>query len=915
MLFSNRYQAAMARKLEPLLAPAASCLVLVLLFLAFPAQGQAHTVTTGPSFEVKAGFETRYRDGNWVPVQVTLRNSGPDFSGTLSLSASASQFLGQNNPTTPSNYQAPISLANGAQKQVTMYIPLYFYESGVAVKLLDGSGNVIESQATPLNPLMPGDVFVGILSDQSSGFGPLGTVSLPSQGSSVVVKFLNASTMPTIVATLKNFDAIVLDNFTTSNLSPTQLSVLQTWVNQGGTLIMVGGPEWRNTLGALPAGLMPVTMNGTKTIPPGTSLLPIGGPGVRRTGQNNDSVQLPVTISTAGTGDGSEVVLASRIAPLIVQAQRGQGNVIYLAFDPTLEPILGWQGARVLWESLLLSGLGEQLLSNYNTSSGGGSNAQPQKPLLAYRMSGLLQSLLPSTIRSPWWILGILFGGYVLVLGPVRLLLVKQLKRRDWSWRIVLSSIVIFSVLSYGLASREKSTSILSNSITIAQLGQNGSPASITTYMGVFVPNEGNFQVYIPGNGLVQPSPDSLPSFQGGPTGPTQKSPTTVAPVQGGTNLNLQDVNIWTLHAILSEQNQQIHKGLRSQLTLQNGTLVGTVTNTLGYALNDTFLLMPNDVLSLGHLAAGETKQVRLELSSRQLAPNETLTDLIAVKTHSPTYIDMPPQPQSAWQRHLATLYALDGEGFYGGSSQCTGQCSSPVPMLPGPLGINPIANNSSTTNSSALTIVATAGWPYTATKNNDPLLVSGSPATLIGWADNPVDASDNVTINGINPTGLHETLIQAPLAVNLAGSLNLPPNFIEGRLIDAEGNNVQLRFPDVYTISTGSMTFDYVVPNTRISGLTITEPSDINIFAQVGAFVDANSLPFRIYNWHSGSWDAISLNEDSFTTNNVSAYIGAGGRVLVQLDNQNSSRGTFAFGKPLLNVQGVAPGSLPANG
>src|SRR5260221_5170533 len=129
MLFSNRYQAAMARKLEPLLAPAASCLVLVLLFLAFPAQGQAHTVTTGPSFELKAGFETRYRDGNWVPVQVTLRNGGPDFSGTLSLSASASQFLGQNNPTTPSNYQAPISLANGAQKQVTMYIPLYFNES------------------------------------------------------------------------------------------------------------------------------------------------------------------------------------------------------------------------------------------------------------------------------------------------------------------------------------------------------------------------------------------------------------------------------------------------------------------------------------------------------------------------------------------------------------------------------------------------------------------------------------------------------------------------------------------------------------------------------------------------------------------------------------------------------------------
>src|SRR5207245_8987515 len=131
MLFSNRYQAAMARKLEPLLAPAASCLVLVLLFLAFPAQGQAHTVTTGPSFEVKAGFETRYRDGNWVPVQVTLRNGGPEFSGTLSLSASASQLLGQNNSTTPSNYQAPVTLATGAQKQVTMETPAYVTDAAV----------------------------------------------------------------------------------------------------------------------------------------------------------------------------------------------------------------------------------------------------------------------------------------------------------------------------------------------------------------------------------------------------------------------------------------------------------------------------------------------------------------------------------------------------------------------------------------------------------------------------------------------------------------------------------------------------------------------------------------------------------------------------------------------------------------
>jgi hypothetical protein len=187
----------------------------------------------------------------------------------------------------------------------------------------------------------------------------------------------------------------------------------------------------------------------------------------------------------------------------------------------------------------------------------------------------------------------------------------------------------------------------------------------------------------------------------------------------------------------------------------------------------------------------------------------------------------------------------------------------------------------------------------------------------LIGWAENPLDARDSVTINNINPGGVHETLIQAPLTVNLAGSLNLPPNFIKGQLIDTEGSGVQLRYPGVYAMSIGSITFEYAVPgmsNLRISGLTITEPPDINAEAGVGSFVDTNSLPFRLYNWRSNSWDAFSLSQDTFTTNNVSVYIGPGGRVLVQFANQDSSLGTFAVGKPSLNLQGIVLGSPAAN-
>ena len=915
----------------------ASCLALaLLLFFALPIKAMAHPVTSGPSLQVSAGFETHYRNGNWVPVQITLRNDGPDFSGTLSLSASNPQFVVQGDTGTSLSYQFAITLANGARKQVTMYLPLYSSMQNVTVKLLDSNGNAASTQSAALNPLAPGDVFVGVLSDQSTGFGPLSTAPLPTQGGSVIVEFLNAHTMPSMAGILKNFNMIVLDDFTTSNLSTAQLAALQTWVNQGGNLIVAGGPEWHRTTSALPAGLLPVAVNGTSTIAAGTTLLPLGGPTLGRLGQNQvpESVHSPVTVSKATLLDArkSEVVLSSGGIPLIVQSRLGQGSVSYLAFDPTLEPLLGWQGASVFWEGLLLRSLGDQLLSNSSIFPGTGPYNTQGQQVLASRMSQLLQSLLPNTLPSPWTLVFLLVG-YILVLGPMRLLLVHRLKRRDWSWRIVLSSVIIFSFLTYGIALEEKGTSILSNSITVAQLGQSGSASHITTYLGVFVPNQGDFQVHIPGSSLVQPSPGNLLLYQSGPVSSSDQTVTSIASAQNGSDVNLRNAGIWTLHTIISEQDHQLPQGLSSHLSFQNGMLEGTVTNTLGYALSDVYLLMPNNALSLGRLSAGQTKQVILKLSNAPLNPGQTLADLIVQMSGSsypygsyPYSTGNGAQTQSEWQRHLSILLTLDGKGYYGFPcpSPCPVAVSNPVvsqpPGLLGALGVlgggvtsssfvssSSFVTSSIASNGSNVTLVPFAGGPLTAT---DPLLVPGSPVTLIGWADNPLDSTNAVTINGNSPTGTHETLVQAPLNVDLAGALDLPPSFIPGQLIDVQGNGVQVQYPGLYALSAGSMTFEFAVPNIanlHLSGLVISESSGAN--QPVTGIT--SPLPFRLYNWHSDSWDAISLNQGTFTTHNTSAYIGPGGRVLLQMVYQdNPAASQVVFGKPVLNLQGVVSGS-----
>ena len=887
----------------PLFYTASILFVLLLAFFLRPGSVLAKTIDRGargainrsptatgePTFSVNAGFNTRYRSGSWIPVQIALQNEGADFTGAVSISTNNAQnsFSGSGSQ---SGYQLPITLANGAQKQVTLYVPIYTSTQSITVSLLDTNGTTVRKQNSILQPLNPGDIFVGILSDSSTGFGPLSGFALPNPGSLLITDNLTATTLPDNAEALQNFDLIVLDNFTTSTLSANQLAALQTWVNSGGALIVAGGPEWQRTLTALPRGLLPVTATGTTTLRAGTRLLPVGSPSTQA---SDGSLPAPVTISTASATAASETILASGSTPLIVQADFGQGTICYVAFDPTLEPVVGWTGASALWKGLLLRSLGDGVLANSYASAGG----QPGQP---GPFTNLLQTLLPNSIPSPL-VLALLLIGYVLILGPVRMIIVRWRKRRDWSWRIVLSSVVVFSLATYGLALEQKGTSVVSNRITIMQLSQDGSVAHVTSYLGIFVPNQGDYAVHFAGNGLVQTSPDEYYQNAGaGISNGNQNSTTTITPGQDGTDVHLKGVDIWTLRSLVSQQDAHVQGGIISHLTLRNGTLTGTVTNTLPTALTDAYVLMPNSYVNIGNLGAGETKPVNLSFNTSSSNPGMLLAAQIAMDNGMPGYYFDNSQIHSERQRHIAIMAALDG--IYNGYS-CGGGGPCAVTIVKRGTILAPGGGG-----------VFFSGSPVSSPSGiNDPLLIAGAPATLIGWTNlqQASNANNNVTINGANTAGIDETMIQAPLHANFSGTLNLPPTLLNGQVVDVEGSNVQSPAPGIYSLTGGSITFEFVLPDSRhiqSGNLTITEPANVTQVANPGGSpVNDGSQNAMLYNWTSHAWDAIALQAQTFTTGDMGAYIGPGGRVLVQFGNANASSGTTVFGKPSLNLEGVA--------
>ncbi|HCI82811.1 MAG TPA: hypothetical protein DHW02_24330 [Ktedonobacter sp.] len=850
--------------------------------------------------QATAGFDSRFHDGNWVPVTVTLDNNGTDFQGMVAVNVPSSPL---NNNGSTSVYQVPISLPSGAHKQITLYAPFTFDSPGtvqnISVNLLNTSGQTVNTQLASLRTLNAGDIFVGVLSDQSNNFNALSNVSLLNTSSSVIVQPLNATNFPDNSIVLRNFDLLVLDNFTTASLSPQQLNALQNWVAQGGSLIIAGGPEWQHTFNTLPSTLLPVTPTGTATLPGGTSLLPTGSSTSNGTNKVGSGITSSLPISTATLTTGT-AVLTSGKTPLIVQASVGQGSVVYLAFDPTLDPVYSWTGASILWKSLLFRTVNEQTLMNTQSINSGivPAIAFSSKPV-NLNFSGLLQLLLNNSPPAIWFILVLLLA-YILILGPVRLFLVRLLKKRDWSWRITLITIVVFSLLSYGLALQQQGTSIQSDNVTIVQLnGQNigNTLAHITSFQGVFVPNQGDYQLHLPQASFAQPN-DSF-------YGPGLASSTTTFQSSSSANdITLHGVNIWTLRSIVTERDQTIQGGITSHLSIANNTLQGTITNTLPYGLTDAFVLIGDQYVSIGNIASGQSTQVMLQSLNGYPTSNTPLAQQIAsADGQSSNYDPYGQQPQTEVQRHLSILQTLAGNtvnSTYCVNGTCYTQASS-------------VMYNGTAPGFKYSSVTLSGGPSMMQFHQYDPLTIPNASATLIGWANSAQSAlTGNVTINGNAASGHQETLIQAPLSVSTTGSFMMNSALFHSKVINVVGTNTQAVSDGIYTMNGGSITYEYTAPGlARIHGnmLTLAEKSTLLQNAPIvtgnsSPLADANTLQVHVYNWQKHTWNAFSFSQFTLSISNAQPYISSGGRILVQLSNQNSSQ-TALFNKPLLSLQG----------
>ncbi|HYG60384.1 MAG TPA: hypothetical protein VD902_20120, partial [Symbiobacteriaceae bacterium] len=377
----------------------------------------------------------RVRTGNWVTVLVDLTNQGGEVEGELVVEP-VSRGPWESRP----QYVVPLTLPAGGKKRVPVDLPV---QLAVDLKAsFQVQGRAVQEQVITLQALAPDAMFIGVLSDDEIGVPALSRLGANRPGSAQPqVARLDAATFPARAKILDPYNVIVLSRFDTSKLAKEQIQALSGWVGRGGMLVIAGGPEWKRTFSALPEALVPVAVTDVREV----SAKPLAD----YTGKALDG-QVPVS---HGRLERGQAAVAAGDTPLVVVDQVGAGRVIYLAFDPGLNPMVTWPGQADLLERVLGTGLRQEMWKQENPESIMQSALQ--------RIPGLG---LPSSL-----LLGAILGGYIVLVGPISYLILHRKDRREWMWFTVPALSVAFVAVVYGVGSG-KQTSVLSNVITVTEL-------------------------------------------------------------------------------------------------------------------------------------------------------------------------------------------------------------------------------------------------------------------------------------------------------------------------------------------------------------------------------------------------------------------------------------------------------------
>jgi hypothetical protein len=568
----------------------------------------------------RAGFDGYYKELSWLPVRIIVGNDGPDVHGTLRV---AIQHSGGADVVVT----RAVDLPTQSRREVFLYIPSEGFLSSLQIGLADATHELASTTAR-LVQAGPNDLIYGVLAGSPSAFNVLTSVG-PVGGGAHVAQ-LDAADLPPVSYAWRSLDVLVVSDVDTGVLTPEQRAALAGWVATGGRLIVGGGPTWQKTAAGL-GSLLPLSPTGTQTLPDASALAAFAS-GVAPDG--------PVVAATGSLGPDAVALASAGGLPLVVARYSGFGQVLFLAVDPSFEPLKNWNGLEGLYRNLL-TGTAQRPgwaagLRNWNS---------------ARDAIGALPGLqLPSALQ----ICGFL-GLYILAVGPINYYVLRRFKRRELAWLSIPLLVIVFSVGAYLTGNQLRGSQASLHRLAVVQVWPDANYARVDGLVGLFSPRRTQYDIGFGAGFLARP----MPSDTSIPTGSGFTVEQADATVIRGVRVEVGAVAPFVVQGQVAAP--LFVSDLTMDVTSSQVTLRGTLANHSNLKLTDAVLLAPGGVQRLGDLAAGAVATVTLPLTDSRASlapPNEVLPALASAGSQNPP-------PSTPGSNYDSTVDDILGNTYY----------------------------------------------------------------------------------------------------------------------------------------------------------------------------------------------------------------------------------------------------------
>jgi hypothetical protein len=551
-----------------------SLLLSLFAFTATPVAAQDDS--NGITIDMTVGYDSQYKSEFWVPVQVTVTNNGPAVEGYVEI------LVPPNSGQDPGSFRSPISLPTQSNKRVTLYVKLSTGSGDIDLQLRQNDGTLVaETNSGSINRMNRNSLLYGVISPDGGEFTFLERIS--GSQADAAVALLTLDDLPETAVAWNSLDILILNDTDTSQLTNSQRIALESWVNNGGQLIITGGANWQKTAAPL-ADLLPVTIDGSQSVD--------DLPGLReRIGiEFRDPGPYVVATSTLRSG---ELIFRQNDLPLLARQTIGRGSVYFLALDPRLAPLLDWDGSEAIWATIA-----SRVPNTQNWGLG---------PQNSYAATTAVSSLPSLTLPSILQLIGFLLV-YTIVVGPLNYWVLKRRDQLERAWVTIPILVLLFSGVTYFTGFQLRGNDTIINQISVAYSQSDGDQADVYSLLGLYSPQRRTYNMNLPAGALARPYEENFGA-------PFNNDNSDIGSITYGNEVTISDVraDIGEVVVFLAQSTQPaVDVSGTATLTLDgtNLALELDLLNNSDITLETVSVLLGNSAVFVGDLPPNERTAV-----------------------------------------------------------------------------------------------------------------------------------------------------------------------------------------------------------------------------------------------------------------------------------------------------------------